>query len=137
MCKEYADFTRPLRYAERAGRKSWEEAGNGNSVEIWKRFRKWGGIPTGITQNVKDLLMSKEIENIFDNTDFVLMLNQASGDREILAKKLKISVPQLRYVTNSNEGEGLLFFGNTIVPFLDKFPKDTILYQKMTTKPEE
>ncbi len=65
------------------------------------------------------------------------MLNQASGDREILAKKLKISVPQLRYVTNSNEGEGLLFFGNTIVPFLDKFPKDTVLYQKMTTKPEE
>ncbi|HEO7454958.1 TPA: ATP-binding protein [Streptococcus agalactiae] len=107
------------------------------SVEIWKRFRKWGGIPTGITQNVKDLLMSKEIENIFDNTDFVLMLNQASGDREILARKLKISLPQLRYVTNSNEGEGLLFFGNTIVPFIDKFPKDTILYQKMTTKPEE
>uniref|UniRef100_UPI0013302F19 conjugal transfer protein n=1 Tax=Streptococcus dysgalactiae TaxID=1334 RepID=UPI0013302F19 len=68
---------------------------------------------------------------------FVLMLNQASGDREILARKLKISQPQLRYVTNSNEGEGLLFFGNTIVPFLDKFPKDTILYQKMTTKPEE
>ena len=107
------------------------------SVEIWKRFRKWGGIPTGITQNVKDLLMSKEIENIFDNTDFVLMLNQASGDRELLARKLKISLPQLRYVTNSNEGEGLLFFGNTIVPFLDKFLKDTILYQKMTTKPEE
>ncbi|RXV99601.1 conjugal transfer protein TraE [Enterococcus faecalis] len=107
------------------------------SVEIWKRFRKWGGIPTGITQNVKDLLMSKEIENIFDNTDFVLMLNQASGDREILARKLKISQPQLKYVTNSNAGEGLLFFGNTIVPFIDKFPKDTILYQKMTTKPEE
>lgn len=104
------------------------------SVEIWKRFRKWGGIPTGITQNVKDLLMSKEIENIFDNTDFVLMLNQASGDREILARKLKISQPQLKYVTNSNAGEGLLFFGNTIVPFLDKFPKDTILYQKMTTR---
>ena len=114
-----------------------EEQTASYSVEIWKRFRKWGGIPTGITQNVKDLLMSKEIENIFDNTDFVLMLNQASGDREILAKKLKISVPQLRYVTNSNEGEGLLFFGNTIVPFLDKFPKDTVLYQKMTTKPEE
>ena len=107
------------------------------SVEIWKRFRKWGGIPTGITQNVKDLLMSKEIENIFDNTDFVLMLNQASGDRDILAKKLKISPFQLNYVTNSNAGEGLLVFGNTIVPFVDKFPKDTILYEKMTTKPEE
>lgn len=107
------------------------------SVEIWKRFRKWGGIPTGLTQNVKDLLSSKEIENIFDNTDFVLMLNQASGDREILAKKLKISPYQLNYVTNSNAGEGLLFFGNTIVPFIDKFPKNTILYKKMTTKPEE
>ncbi|UQF71657.1 ATP-binding protein [Vagococcus lutrae] len=107
------------------------------SVEIWKRFRKWGGIPTGITQNVKDLLASQEIENIFDNTDFVLMLNQAPGDRDILASKLKISSPQLRYVTNSNAGEGLVFFGNTIVPFVDKFPKDTILYQKMTTKPEE
>lgn len=107
------------------------------SVEIWKRFRKWGGIPTGITQNVKDLLGSKEIENIFDNTDFVLMLNQAPGDRDILASKLKISYPQLRYVTNSNAGEGLVFFGNTIVPFIDKFPKDTILYEKMTTKPEE
>lgn len=107
------------------------------SVEIWKRFRKWGGIPTGITQNVKDLLMSKEIENIFDNTDFVLMLNQASGDREILAKKLKISPYQLNYITNSNAGEGLLFYGNTIVPFVDKFPKATLLYQKMTTKPEE
>ncbi len=107
------------------------------SVEIWKRFRKWGGIPTGITQNVKDLLSSPEIENIFDNTDFVLMLNQASGDREILAKKLKISPFQLNYVTNSNAGEGLLFFGNTIVPFVDKFPKDTTLYKKMTTKPEE
>ncbi|MGF3113616.1 VirB4-like conjugal transfer ATPase, CD1110 family [Facklamia sp. P9177] len=107
------------------------------SVEIWKRFRKWGGIPTGITQNIKDLLGSKEIENIFDNTDFVLMLNQAPGDRDILASKLKISSPQLRYVTNSNAGEGLVFFGNTIVPFIDKFPKDTILYEKMTTKPEE
>lgn len=107
------------------------------SVEIWKRFRKWGGIPTGITQNVKDLLMSKEIENIFDNTDFVLMLNQASGDREILARKLRISPYQQKYITNSKAGEGLLVYGNTIVPFVDKFPKDTILYQKMTTKPEE
>ena len=84
-----------------------------------------------------DLLTSQEIENIFDNTDFVLMLNQASGDRDILAKKLKISPYQLNYITNSNAGEGLLFFGNTIVPFIDKFPKDTMLYMLMTTKPEE
>lgn len=84
-----------------------------------------------------DLLTNQEIENIFDNTDFVLMLNQASGDRDILAKKLKISPYQLNYITNSNAGEGLLFFGNTIVPFIDKFPKDTMLYKLMTTKPEE
>ena len=107
------------------------------SVEIWKRFRKWGGIPTGITQNVKDLLASKEIENIFDNTDFILMLNQATGDRDWLVVKLKISKDQEKFVTNSRAGEGLIFFGNTIVPFVDNFPKDTILYQKMTTKPEE
>lgn len=107
------------------------------TVEIWKRFRKWGGIPTGITQNVKDLLMSKEIENIFDNTDFILMLNQAPGDRDELAARLKISPFQLKFVTNSNAGEGLIFFGNTIIPFVDKFPTDTILYKKMTTKPEE
>ena len=107
------------------------------SVEIWKRFRKWGGIPTGITQNVKDLLASKEIENIFDNTDFILMLNQATGDRDWLVVKLKISKDQEKFVTNSRAGEGLIFFGNTIVPFVDNFPKDKILYQKMTTKPEE
>lgn len=107
------------------------------SVEIWKRFRKWGGIPTGITQNVKDLLASKEIKNIFDNTDFVLMLNQATGDREVLVKELKISSEQEKFITNSKAGQGLVFFGNTIVPFIDNFPKDTILYQKMTTKPEE
>ena len=107
------------------------------SVEIWKRFRKWGGIPTGITQNVKDLLSSREIENIFENSDFVYMLNQAGGDRQILAKQLNISPHQLSFVTNSNEGEGLLFYGNTIIPFKDKFPKDTVLYRIMTTKPNE
>jgi hypothetical protein len=107
------------------------------SVEIWKRFRKWGGIPTGITQNVKDLLASREIENIFENSDFIYMLNQAGGDRQILAKQLNISPHQLSFVTNSNEGEGLLFYGNTIIPFKDKFPKDTMLYRIMTTKPSE
>ena len=104
---------------------------------IWKRFRKWGGIPTGITQNVKDLLASREIENIFENSDFIYMLNQAGGDRQILAKQLNISPHQLSFVTNSNEGEGLLFYGNTIIPFKDKFPKDTMLYRIMTTKPSE
>lgn len=114
-----------------------EEQTAAYTVEIWKRFRKWGGIPTGITQNVKDLLSSREIENIFENSDFVYMLNQAGGDRQILAKQLNISPHQLSFVTNSNEGEGLLFYGNTIIPFKDKFPKETKLYRIMTTKPQE
>lgn len=114
-----------------------EEQTANYSVEIWKRFRKWGGIPTGITQNVKDLLASREIENIFENSDFILMLNQAAGDRQILAKQLNISPYQLSYVTNSGEGEGLLFYGNVIIPFKDKFDKSLRLYALMTTKPEE
>ena len=114
-----------------------EEQTAAYSVEIWKRFRKWGGIPTGITQNVKDLLSSREVENIFENSDFVYMLNQASGDRQILAKQLNISPHQLSYVTHSGEGEGLLFYGDVILPFADKFPKDTELYRIMTTKPNE
>ena len=107
------------------------------SVEIWKRFRKWGGIPSALTQNVKDLLSSREIENIFENSDFIYMLSQAAGDRQILARQLGISPTQLSYVTHSNAGEGLLFYGNTIIPFVDHFPKDTELYRIMTTKPEE
>ena len=114
-----------------------EEQTAAYSVEIWKRFRKWGGIPTGITQNIKDLLASREIENIFENSDFILMLNQAAGDRQILAKQLNISPYQLSYVTNSGEGEGLLFYGSTIIPFKDKFDKSLKLYSLMTTKPEE
>lgn len=107
------------------------------SVEIWKRFRKWGGIPTGLTQNVKDLLSSREVENIFENSDFIYMLNQAAGDREILAKALNISPHQLSYVTQSNAGEGLLFYGNVIIPFVDRFPKNLKLYQYMTTNLKE
>jgi type IV secretory pathway VirB4 component len=111
-----------------------EEQTAAYSVEIWKRFRKWGGIPTALTQNVKDLLASREIENIFENSDFIVMLNQAAGDRQILAKQLGISPHQLSYVTHSNAGEGLLFYGNVIIPFVDRFPKDTELYRIMTTK---
>ncbi len=106
----------------------------GYSVEIWKRFRKWGGMPTGITQNVKDLLLSPEIENIFENSDFIYLLNQAGGDREILAKKLNISAYQLSYVTQSGPGEGLIKYGPTIIPFRDRFPKDNELYRLLTTK---
>ena len=114
-----------------------EEQTAAYTVEIWKRFRKWGGIPSGITQNIKDLLASREVENIFENSDFILMLNQASGDRQILAKQLNISPHQLSYVTHSSEGEGLLFYGNVILPFVDRFPRDTELYRIMTTKPQE
>jgi len=114
-----------------------EEQTAAYSVEIWKRFRKWGGIPTAITQNIKDLLSSREVENIFENSDFVYMLNQATGDRQILAKQLNISPHQLSYVTGSGVGEGLLFYGNVILPFVDKFPKNTELYSIMTTKLDE
>ena len=114
-----------------------EEQTAAYSVEIWKRFRKWGGIPTGITQNVKDLLSSREVENIFENSDFVYMLNQAAGDRQILAQQLNISPHQLSYVTHSGEGQGLLFYGNVILPFVDRFPTDLELYKIMTTKLSE
>ena len=113
-----------------------EEQTAAYSVEIWKRFRKWGGVPTGITQNVKDLLASREVENIFENSDYIYMLNQASGDRQILAKQLNISPHQLSYVTHSGEGEGLLFYGNVILPFVDRFPRGE-LYDLLTTKPQE
>ncbi len=114
-----------------------EEQTAAYTVEIWKRFRKWGGIPTGITQNVKDLLASREIQNIFENSDYIYMLNQMGDDRQILAKQLNISAQQLSYVTNANAGEGLLFFGNVIIPFVDHFPKDTELYRLLTTRPED
>ena len=114
-----------------------EEQTAAYSVEIWKRFRKWGGVPTGITQNIKDLLASREIENIMENSDFILMLNQAAGDRQILAKQLNISPYQLSYVTNSGAGEGLLFYGNTIIPFKDHFDKSLKLYSIMSTRPED
>ena len=107
------------------------------SVEIWKRFRKWGGIPTGLTQNVSDFLGSLAVENIVGNSDFIYMLNQHSGDQKILAEKLNISQHQLSFVNNSNAGEGLIFYGNVIIPFSDKYPTDTKTYAIMSTKPEE
>jgi len=107
------------------------------SAEIWKRFRKWSGIPTGITQNVKELLLSPEIENIFDNSDFVYLLNQAPGDKLLLANRLNLSPTQLSYISNAGEGEGLLYFDGVIIPFIDKFPRDTLLYSVLTTKPSE
>lgn len=107
------------------------------SVEIWKRFRKWGGIPTGLTQNVGDFLRSEEIEGILGNSDFVYLLNQNAKDQAILADKLGLSEKQLAHVTNSEQGSGLILFDNVVIPFVDQYPKDTKTYAIMTTKPEE
>ncbi|HIV87495.1 MAG TPA: PrgI family protein [Candidatus Pygmaiobacter gallistercoris] len=114
-----------------------EEQTASYSAEIWKRFRKWGGVPTGATQNPKDLLSSPEIENILENSDFIYMLNQSAGDRKILAERLNLSEEQLAYLTNAEPGHGLLFFDSVILPFADDFPKDTELYKLLTTKPSE
>jgi len=105
-------------------------------VTIWKMLRKKGCVPSALTQNVKDLLASREIENILENSDFLVLLSQAQGDRQILAKQLGISEHQLSYVTHSNSGEGLLFFGNTTIPFVDRFPQGEI-YSLLTTRPED
>ena len=107
------------------------------SAEIYKRFRKWGGIPTGITQNVKELLESVEIANVLENSDFLLLLNQAAGDREILSRQLNISPNQLKYVTNSEAGEGLIIYGGIVLPFVNQLPADTMLYKIMSTKLQE
>lgn len=107
------------------------------SVEIWKRFRKWGGIPTGLTQNVGDFLKSEEIEGILGNSDFVYLLNQNAKDQAILADKLGLSEKQLAHVTNSEPGCGLILFDNVVIPFVDKYPVDTKTFAVMNTKPEE
>ena len=114
-----------------------EEQTAAYSAEIWKRFRKWGGIPTGATQNVKDLLSSPEIENILENSDFITLLNQASGDRKILAERLNLSADQQKYIDNSEPGEGLLIFENVVLPFTNPIPKNTELYKIMTTRLDE
>ena len=114
-----------------------EEQTAAYSAEIWKRFRKWGGVPTGATQNVKDLLSSPEIENILENSDFITLLNQASGDRKILSERLNLSADQQKYIDNSEPGEGLLIFENVVLPFSNPIPKNTQLYKIMTTRLSE
>ena len=105
-------------------------------VRVWKMLRKKGCVPSALTQNVKDLLASREVENIFDNSDFMILLAQAQADRAILAKQLGISEHQLSYIAHSNSGEGLLFFGSTTIPFVDRFPRGEI-YNLLTTRPNE
>ncbi len=107
------------------------------SVEIWKRFRKWGGIPTGITQNIKDLFRSPEIQNILDTTNFIAMLNQAGDDARLLADHLELSDEEENYIKSGEPGKGLLWIEQAKVPFEDDFPKNTICYKVMTTKPGE
>lgn len=107
------------------------------SVDIWKRFRKWGGIPTGITQNIKDLFRSPEIQNILDTTNFIVMLNQAGDDARLLAEHLDLSEDEVSYLKTGEPGKGLLWVEQSKVPFEDEFPHNTLCYKVMTTKPEE
>lgn len=105
--------------------------------QVYKRARKWNGIPTGITQNVGDLLASPQACAILNNCEFIMMLNQSPIDKMQLANMLNISPTQLSYITNSDPGQGLIYTGKSIVPFLDRFPTNTKLYKVMTTKPED
>lgn len=105
--------------------------------EIFKRTRKWGGVPTGITQNVEDMLRSIEARSIISNCDFVMMLNQSPVDKQELAKMFNISPTQLSYITNADTGQGLIYTGKTIVPFIDKYPTNTKTYKAMSTKMED
>jgi type IV secretory pathway VirB4 component len=107
------------------------------SGEIYKRFRKWGGQPTGITQNAKELLESVEVRNVLENSDLIILLNQAAGDREILARQLNLSAKQMAYVTYSEPGEGLIIFGGIVLPFVDNFPQNSTLYKIMSTRLSE
>lgn len=109
----------------------------GYFVRVWKMLRKKGCVPSALTQNVKDLLASREVENILENSDFMILLAQAQGDRKILAVQLGISEHQLSYIAHSNSGEGLLFYGNTTIPFVDRFPQNTEIYRLLTTRPED
>lgn len=104
---------------------------------LWKRVRKYGAYATGITQNVDDLLQSHTARTMLANSEFIVMLNQASTDRFELAKLLNISDTQLSYITNVDAGHGLIKVGSSLVPFANKFPKNTKLYKLMTTKPGE
>lgn len=104
---------------------------------LWKRVRKYGAYATGLTQNVEDLLQSHTARTMLANSEFIVMLNQAATDRQKLAELLNISDDQLSYITNAEAGHGLLKVGSSLVPFANRFPKNTKLYNLMTTKPGE
>lgn len=106
-------------------------------IDLWKRLRKWGGIPTGITQNVKDLFRSQQIENILDTTNCIVMLNQLGDDARILAAHLNLSEDEMSYIQSGEVGKGLMWIENTKVPFENEFPQNTLCYKILTTKPDE
>ena len=107
------------------------------SIEMWKRFRKWGGIPTGLTQNVTDFLKSPDIEGIIGNSDFIYLMNMNKEDREILRKAYNLSEGQLQHLTNAEQGCGLIIFDNYVIPFIDRYPTNTKTFKIMDTKPKE
>ena len=103
----------------------------------WRQFRKRNAFPTAITQNVEYLLDSVQASTMLSNSEFIVMLNQAASDREKLARLLNISNEQMSYITNADAGCGLIKYGSALVPFVNRFPKNTKLYELMTTKPGE
>jgi type IV secretory pathway VirB4 component len=106
-------------------------------TSAWRRFRKRNAYPTAITQNVSYLLQSESARSMLSNSEFIVMLNQASSDREELARLLNISHEQMSYITNAEAGSGLLRYGSSLVPFVNRFPKDTQLYRLMSTRASE
>ena len=103
----------------------------------WRQFRKRNAYPTAITQNVEYLLDSVQASTMLSNSEFIIMLNQAASDREKLAKLLNISKEQMSYVTNADAGCGLVKYGSALVPFVNRWPRQTKLYDLMTTRPGE
>jgi len=105
--------------------------------DIWARFRKRNAYATGLTQNVQRIIANEDVKHVLSNSEFIIMLDQAKGDREALTEILEISEDQQDYITNSDVGQGLLRVGSAIIPFVDEFPKDTELYRVMSTKPSD
>ena len=106
-------------------------------AEIWKRARKWNGIPTAITQNVEDMLKSEEARTIINNCSFLTILGQTPINKQQLSEMLDISIEEQKYINAAKPGMGLLRIGNDIIPMDDSFPENTMLYSIMTTKPGE
>ena len=105
--------------------------------KLWKRIRKYGGFITGITQNISDLLNNELAETMLSNSELVVMLNQSAPDRKRLAELFHISNDQLSYISDVDYGKGLIKVGSEFVPFINRYPKDSVLYKLMTTKLEE